>query len=202
LIVSLFLPDAWILGDVSDSYDDVLNSILVVVLVFFTLEICVLSIVDPAYPWSFFFFMDVIGTASVFLDIGGIVPQGSQELSNTNLFRATRTAKIGARYGRLFRLMKLMKLMTMLPCLSEKPDEDKKDYSAMSAVRRVSAELSSALSRRVAALVFVLVVVLPFLVYVDTDYSLGAFLDGLQVIVDQGQVDKPKPFLLLFFSDN
>merc|ERR1711871_1177302 len=47
----------------------------------------------------------------------------------------------------------------------------------MSAVRKVSNELSSVLSKRVAFLVLLIVIVVPFLSYDTFDYSVPAWLD-------------------------
>ena len=71
------------------------------------------------------------------------------------------------------RLWKLMKFMRDLPCFAQK--EDQQGEPTMTAVRRVSAQLSAALTQKVAALVMLIVIVVPFLGYSATDYSAAAW---------------------------
>ena len=72
LLLSLFLPDSWILGNANYDDDDILYTILTIILVIFSLETITLSIVQEDYFLSFFFWMDTIGTISLILDIGWI----------------------------------------------------------------------------------------------------------------------------------
>ena len=98
--------------------------------------------------------------------------------ASLSVLRATRAAKLGARYGRLMRILKLMKFMDYLPCFKRK-DANVKEPT-MSAVRRVSNEMSSIVSLRVAAVVMLLVIIVPFLAYTDIDYSPRVFMENLK----------------------
>ena len=49
LMISLFLPDSWVLGNPSNDADAALYSILVIVLFFFTAEVVILSVVQDGY---------------------------------------------------------------------------------------------------------------------------------------------------------
>jgi hypothetical protein len=184
LMTSLFLPDLWVLGNPPESADDALYSILTFVLFVFTIEIVVLSVVQNEYPYSFFFWMDLLGTASIILDIGWIaglfMPSDSETSQQGSLLRAARAAKLGARYGRIMRLLKLMKFFKYCPCFAKKGDDEKEP--TMSAVRRVSSELSSVLSRRVAALVLFCVLVFPWLDVEITDQSIDVWLQEFAFI--------------------
>ena len=125
--------------------------------------------------------MDVIGTLSIILDIGWIADTFLKTGSgnSTSILRATRAAKLGARYGRLMRLLKLMKFMKFLPCF--KVEEIDKPEPTLTAVRKVSNQLSNVLSQRVAGLVMLLVIVIPFLSYDDlSDDSATAFVTALR----------------------
>jgi hypothetical protein len=77
------------------------------------------------------------------------------------------------------RLLKLMKFFKFLPCFAE--EEDEQPEPTMSAVRKVSAELSAVLSRRVAALVMLIVIVVPFLSYSVTDNATDAWVDAFEL---------------------
>jgi hypothetical protein len=181
LLLSLFLSDSWILGNAYDESNAVLYTLLIIIFVLFLLESVILSFVQDHYFLSFFFWMDVIGTLSIILDIGWIanefMPDNTTATSKGSLLRAARAAKLGARYGRLMRLMKIFKFIHILPCF-KKDDIHEEAEPTMSAVRKVSNKLSEVLSRRVAALVMILVIVVPFLNYNTTDYSVNAWLSN------------------------
>lgn len=190
LVLSLFIPDAWVLGNAPTSSDPVLYIILIVIFAAFVLESTVLSIVNPEYFLSFFFWMDVLGTLSIIMDIGWIadefMPRDSDLSRRGSLLRAARAAKIGARYGRLMRLLKVVKFFRFLPCFSDAATDEPEP--TMSAVRRVSMELSEVLSRRVAALVMLLVIVVPFLNYRSSDSSVQAWADNFLIVAKNQSV--------------
>ena len=190
LIMSLFMPDAWVLGNAPTSSDPVLYIILIIIFVVFILESTIMSIVNPDYFLSFFFWMDVIGTLSIILDIGWIadefLPSDSNLSQRGSLLRAARAAKLGARYGRLMRLLKFVKFFRFLPCFRKAGEEEAEP--TMSAVRRVSAELSEVLSRRVAALVMLLVIVVPFLNYQGKDNSVTAWAENFVIVAKNESV--------------
>jgi len=173
LLVSLFLPDSWILANTHMIHDKILFGILSAILGIFCCETAILSYCQDEYFLSFFFWMDTIGTISIILDIGWIADTfmpDSGIATKGSLLRAARAAKLGARYGRILRLLKFFKF---LPCFQQETDAEPEP--TMSAVRKVSAELSAVLSRRVAALVMLLVIVVPFLSYDVQDYSAQAW---------------------------
>lgn len=70
LMLSLFMADAWVLGNAPDSSNDILSGILMFVFAVFVIETVVLALVQEGYMWSLFFWMDVVGTLSILLDIG------------------------------------------------------------------------------------------------------------------------------------
>lgn len=183
LMISLFMPDAWILGNPSDDANIALDVILILVFVVFALESIILSLVKDDYLWSFFFWCDIIGTISILLDIemiNSLWTGDDGQASSGALLRAARAAKIGARYGRLMRLLKLMKFMDYMPCF-KKSDEDAAEPT-MSAARRVSNQLSNILSRRVAFLVLSLVIILPLLnydMYYASDVEFEAYASSI-----------------------
>lgn len=185
LIVSLFLSSAWILANAADQTDDVKDGILLWIFVTFILESVLLSFVLPGYFLSFFFWMDVVGTLSIVLDISWIsntfMPESSNQHQKGSILRAARAAKLGARYGRLMRLLKFVKFFKMFPCF--KSGADDAPEPTMSAVRKVSQVLSEVLSRRVAALVMLLVIIVPFLNYETTDSSLLTWGDVFQTMI-------------------
>ena len=97
LLFSLYVTDAWVLGNQPDSETPILDGLLTAVFVIFSLEVVILSLVEPNYVWSFFFYMDILGTLSIILDIhyisSSFLPSGTQ--ASGSILRATRTAKLG-----------------------------------------------------------------------------------------------------------
>ena len=183
LMLSLFINESWVLGNAPDSSNEALYSVLTFVFICFCAETVVLSFVQPHYFLGFFFWMDCLGTVSIILDIGWIadsVLKGGGGSNSGSILRATRAAKLGARYGRLMRVLKLIKFMKFLPCFKEQ--EDEKPEPTLTAVRRVSNQLTNILSQRVAGLVMLLVILLPFLSYEDmSDQSVDAWVNTLKI---------------------
>jgi hypothetical protein len=181
LVVTLFLVDAWTLGNPHDSADPIKYGILTAILGIFSLEIILVSIANQAYFLSFFFWMDILGTLSIVLDVewmsGGFLSNDQSISRRTGILRAARAAKLGARHARLLRFLKMSKYLDMIPCLGN--DSAPAVEPSTRAVAGVSKKLSEMLSNRVAALVMVLVVVIPFLSYQSTDSSLNAWGENL-----------------------
>lgn len=70
------------------------------------------------------------------------------------------------------RLLKLLRFLHSLPCFAAKEEAE----PTMATIRRLSNELSNVLSVRVAFLVLLLVIVIPFLQYNTQDYSQNAWI--------------------------
>lgn len=181
LMLSLFLAVSFTCGNVPDSENDALYALLIVIFSIFLCEVIILCVVQDKYLFSFFFWMDCLGTLSILLDVGWItksfISHNGSDGSSARVLRATRAAKLGARYGRLMRLLKILRFFKYVPCLSKKEEQQE---PTMSAVRRVSNELSLLLAQRVAGLVMLLVIVIPFLQFQQTDYSFNAWINSLK----------------------
>lgn len=87
----------------------------------FLIEICLTFYCSPNYRWSFFFFLDVLSTASLLLDIGFISDaiglsnsQADGAKSATQLARAARASRIGTRAGRIVRIIRLIRLIRVV----------------------------------------------------------------------------------------
>lgn len=217
LLLSLFMSDAFILGNAPDSMNNALWGTMSVILGIFLVEMTIMSFVEDGYFLSFFFWLDLIGTLSLILDIGWItdafIPSGAINAQGSVL-RAVRAARLAARYGRLMRLLKLLRLMYYIPCFNNNKDAGE---PTMNAVKKISTNLSQELSLRVAFLVILLVIVVPFLGVTVIDYSENAWLDNMKMIGKnyttnlfdvQNMARKcnnfygPKPTALLYFELN
>ena len=185
LFLSLFLTDAWILGNQPNSNDDALEGVLIAIFILFCTECLVLSFCQPFYITTIFFYLDVLGTISIIIDIPSIagqigIPQDGVS-SNGAVLRSTRAAKLGSRYGRLMRILKLTGFLRHLPCFKQ-PEEKE---PVMSQVRRVTTVLIAKISQNVAAVVMILVIVVPFLSYTPMEASPNAWVQNLKLAVKQ-----------------
>lgn len=183
LFISLFMADSWILGNALDSTNDRMFATLLGIFIVFCVEMLVLLTFQDDYFPYFFFWMDLLGTFSIVIDIGWIADSfipNSTIANQGSVVRATRAAKLGARYGRLLRLIRLMRFVRWLPCFSSYGEEDFEP--SLKAVKKVSDELSSRLSLRTAMLVLLLVIVVPFLNYTVTDYSANAWITNFKML--------------------
>ena len=178
LFLSLFFADVWIMENPPDSADVVKDTILTTVLVLFLIETTMYSLCQEAYFLGFYFWMDVVGTLSIILDLSYVTDafDARQGKRTGSYLRAVRAAKLGARYGRLMRFFKFMKYLRHLPCFHNSEVAE----PSMNAVRKVANELSHTLIRMVAFLTLLLVIVIPFIEAPNRDRGVGAYMDILQ----------------------
>lgn len=186
LLLSLFITDAWILGNQPNSNDDAVHGVLLAIFILFCIECLTLSLVQPLYLSTIFFFLDVLGTVSIIIDIPWIatrigIPQGGGT-SNGAVLRSTRAAKLGTRYGRLMRILKLTRFLRFMPCFKQAGEEME---PALTQVRRVTTVLVAKLSQNVAAVIMILVIVVPFLSYNPPEIAPGAWIQSLKLVVKQ-----------------
>lgn len=186
LVVSLFLPDLWVISNPDNDADIALNVILVITFVLFVLEVVVTTIAREEYFNSFFFWMDILGTLSILIDITWIsnsVSMLQANADNGTTLRAARVAKLGAKSGRLAKLVKLFKFLN--------PDSNQEELQAdaTTPAQRISKQLGTMLSQRVAALVMLLIIVNPFLSASITDFSGAGFLTSIDTAVSKLDMD-------------
>lgn len=176
LLVSLFLPDSWILGNAPEYTDDVMSSIMLIIFVLFMVEIACLWYAQDGYAYSVGFWLDFVGNLSLLIDISWIADSfipNSTQANDVSVIRAVRAARLGARYGRLLRLIRILRVVKQLNVCGRESN----DYEpTMSAIKKVSEDLSMVLSLRVAILVVVLIIIVPFLNYTPNDYSYNVWV--------------------------
>jgi len=182
LLVALFFPDLWVLFQVPTNKE--LDAVLTTAFSLFTLELILHCASDPAYPFSFFFFMDLLGTLSMGFDISyafgpdATVPERYTEKNKNGaqfmMLRAARAARLAARAGRLSRVVKVLRF------LSSNEEDDAEKQVKMAKV--ISNKLSDVLSIRVAFLVICIAIVLPtfqMFEYPEMDESMIAWTQML-----------------------
>eukprot|EP00931_Biecheleriopsis_adriatica_P056833 TRINITY_DN33706_c0_g1_i1.p1 TRINITY_DN33706_c0_g1~~TRINITY_DN33706_c0_g1_i1.p1 ORF type:complete len:919 (+),score=195.62 TRINITY_DN33706_c0_g1_i1:61-2817(+) len=182
LVIALFFQDLFaFLAVAGDSEVDLL---LTASFAFFVFECAANVISDKTYPFSFFFFMDLLGTLSMIFDISYMLgPDAStpQRLNDAKgghtdgviIVRAARAARIGARAGRLSRVAKIMRFFGA-------GSEEQEQHVKMAKV--ISNKLSDVLSIRIAFLVICVSVALPsfsMFEYPEMEESMTAWNDFL-----------------------
>eukprot|EP01038_Epipyxis_sp_PR26KG_P011275 gene11275-15127_t len=200
LIISLLLPEFWIIGNPDEKYDIILNLILILVLVLFICEIMILSRSRKNYFNGAYFWMDVVGTAAIIPIIPWVSnyflvhPNKYIEISS---IRASRIARMTARYGRLCKFDcnirkkwdSIISPSTPTPVyssLKKKTSSNSAQFSTsftrrnlpqQIAIREISKKLTTNISWGVGLLVIFLMVIAPELNYITPDYGPSAWLD-------------------------
>jgi len=192
LILALYMPNVWIVSGISSN--EAIDIVLVLVMFTFILEFVALSSVDAKYFMSFFFLMDLVGTASMMLDISFMFGDDATRASlssdedtqkNLMLLRASRAAKVGARAGRLSRVLKILRF---LPLLTRKSPQNKAVSVATKSLK--SAELTNLLATRIACLTILLIMVVPLFdmwTFPLRDHSLQTWAERLALSFSQNR---------------
>ena len=117
-IYSLFSDD---LRQVSadKTTDTVFYAVTLAIFCIFAVELIISSFVVDDYFLGFYFWLDVISTVSMLLDIGWIsslifqtsVVAGNAGRQGLKLARAARVSKLGSRAGRMLRILRLVRLI-------------------------------------------------------------------------------------------
>ncbi|CAE8719167.1 unnamed protein product, partial [Polarella glacialis] len=182
LFLALFLGELFQCGQVPTNVAQ--DSILSIVFAIFLFEFIGLSLTDPNYIFGFFFWMDLLGTASMLMDISYMYGSDATQVSMLNgaegqdnviVVRAARAAKLGARAGRLSRVLKILRFLPFL-------NNGEQDHKQVKMAKVISNQLNIVLSTRVAFLTICIVVVLPvfnLFIYPETDDSMSAWAELL-----------------------
>ena len=103
-------------------YDDYFYIITIVCFGFFAVEFGLSCYADPEYVFGFFFWLDLVSTLSLLLDIGWIsdvifdtsTSDANKAKNATQLARAARASRIGTRAGRIVRIIRLIRLLRIV----------------------------------------------------------------------------------------
>lgn len=132
-LLALFGDDIRILV-VDVSGDKYFYGATVVCLVIFSIEILLSCIVKKDYLFTFFFYLDLVSTASLLFDIGWftdlIFPTDSTGAATSEsaaqLAKAARASRIGTRAARVIRIIRLIRLIRIVKLYkaSQKDEDD------------------------------------------------------------------------------
>jgi cAMP-specific phosphodiesterase 4 len=207
LFVALFTVDIRDVSLSGNGGDEAVCVVLLLVLILFAVEMPVCWLCKDGYKWSFFFWMDLLGTVSLIFDICYFFPSTSD--SNAAVLRASRASRIGARAARLTKLIRLLKVVRIVRVVKlfkffkvfkGEEEENTEEVSAS----KISQQLSEMISKRVAGLVMLSIIVVPLLAYEGVDASLPAHLDHFDAAVTDGTgiADKTLDSFFKFYDDS
>jgi hypothetical protein len=112
---ALFFDDIRILSFHKD-YDDFFYGITAAGVIIFFIEVGLSSYSKSDYPFSFFFYLDIISTLSMIPDCGWIwelvINNGIESKSATDLAKASRAGRV-TRVIRVIRLIRLIRIVRL-----------------------------------------------------------------------------------------
>lgn len=173
----------------SKADDEYFYAITFLCLVVFTIEIVFSSIGKANYICGFFFYLDIVSTASLVLDLPVLINPIMQLLGTgdatssgpSNHARTGRTARVGAKAGRVVRVIRLVRILKLYKAYYNAKShrntsvEDQDDWEDMDDDARadqldkasqesfVGKTLSELTIRRVIVLVLTMLIVVPIL---------------------------------------
>lgn len=177
LVIALFGGGLVTILDLPDDPTNIfLDSIMTAVMFFFVVELLLRSASERDYPWSFFFWMDVLGTLSMVFEISFLCGSAGKIYKtdsgpNAAVVRTARAARIGARAGRLSKPLRIMSLLFRRPS-----EEDKQEAGYTAKV--LGNRLTQVFSSKVAMLTVVLTLGVPLFQigrYPEDDFSMRSW---------------------------
>jgi class 3 adenylate cyclase len=121
LIITIFalFGDDFRLAVTPKSADDGFSAAIIVCIILFSIEIIFSCIVRPPYRFSFFFWLDVLSTASLIFDINSVWNSiqdagGSSFIQSAQIARASRASRAGTRAARIIRVIRVVRLIRIV----------------------------------------------------------------------------------------
>jgi hypothetical protein len=130
LTVTLYvlLGDDIRLSGTPKSSDDIFTVLTSISLVLFSIELVIASIGYKTYPFSLFFWLDIVSTASLVTDIEPLmdyflsivedfeadITTGTSGSDLGQITRASRGARIGTKAGRMTKIVRLIRLIRLV----------------------------------------------------------------------------------------
>ena len=188
LLVALFLTDAVAFVSAPDAVDAPVAWTMLGALIVFSAELALNCACRDGYPWSFYFFMDALGTFSLVADVPflseGWLPDGA-EIGTT--LRVSRAAKFGARASKDgARLVRFVRSVAALRLLRPWTASLRNSRTRAAHARRghtstgkIAADLDASMSKSVAVVVLLTILAAPLLLWDDSDTIPAAYHSSL-----------------------
>lgn len=183
-------------------------------LVVFTFEILISCIGKDDYILGFFMCLDLVSTVTLVLDLSFVIESliGDGENAEAGDMRSNKTARVGAKAGRVVRVIRLVRILKLYKAISEarakaKRKKSSTDYDDWDDIddmpkdkmnakeTRVGKKLSEMTTRRVIILVLTMLMVMPFMNVQEADnYPPAASYAADEVFSAwEEQFEKPTP---------
>src|SRR3990167_2221270 len=114
--------------------DDMFYHIVLACFFFFFLEIILTFYSKPEYRWSFFFYLDIISTLSLLMDVAyisnvvfGEFNSASNPKSAASFAKTARASRIGTRASRIVRIVRLIRLIRVVKLYKATKQAELKD---------------------------------------------------------------------------
>eukprot|EP00927_Polykrikos_kofoidii_P038864 TRINITY_DN33308_c0_g1_i1.p1 TRINITY_DN33308_c0_g1~~TRINITY_DN33308_c0_g1_i1.p1 ORF type:complete len:956 (-),score=150.21 TRINITY_DN33308_c0_g1_i1:278-2872(-) len=165
------------------SADNWFNCFTILAFLLFSFEMCVASIGKDDYFMSFFFFLDLLATVSLVLDITWFYTALFQ--TDSSLTRAGRMSRMGTRAGRVIRVLRLIRLIRIIKIykhvldlrdsikgrnVDEVPKPGEGTDEEIYAESRVGMKLSHMTTQKVILLILFMLIMLP-IITVETFFN-------------------------------
>ncbi|GBG27618.1 Regulator of G-protein signaling 13 [Hondaea fermentalgiana] len=205
---ALFAPDLFIIyGSIETDY--VLDDLMFVTLLLFTIELALNSMYREGYILSFFFFLDVVALISLIPDISFIWDKiigndsaiaSTDEQDNLAILRAGRLVRTGTRTSRALRLlrivrfarlMRIFRLIRILRSHLTRRYLSSKGDAHTQAPNKLGLRLADLLGKRVILGTILLLLVLPYLEVSRVDSSAEYGLELLELSFEAGNEPLP-----------
>jgi len=172
--VALYLRDVAVIC-IPKAYDGILlNGVLTVLFVWFFLEMIANSLWKKGYLWSFFFWLDLVGTLSMLIDIPWIL----LDLTGVSVMTVAKGGRIAktARAAGTMRVTKLMKMVRMarlfrLGKLLQRRDDETDDEETAYVQSNLRAKVSDKIVKKIVVGVLALLVIIPLFEVSEMDQS-------------------------------
>mmetsp|Transcript_49471 Transcript_49471/g.115712 ORF Transcript_49471/g.115712 Transcript_49471/m.115712 type:complete len:873 (+) Transcript_49471:116-2734(+) len=158
--------------------DVVFNIVTIIALVLFSFELVANVLAKDDYFLGFFFWLDLIATASLILDItwvyDAVTGMGNEDSS---IARAGRMSRVGTRAGRVLRVIRLIRLIRIIKLYKHmldvrqrmqgkggegvQPGQEGLDDDVLGAESRVGTRLSQLTTQKVIILILCMLIILP-----------------------------------------
>lgn len=132
----------------------------IVCLAIFTLELLLSCYAKPDYLFSFFFYLDLVSTASLLFDIGWVSDvvfdsssTGTTTQNAAQLAKAARASRIGTRAARVIRIIRLIRLIRIVKLYKATQRENKEDDKDRTKLRRQTKKNSRNEGRRLSQVI-------------------------------------------------
>ena len=138
------------------SADTTFSILTIIAMFFFALEIVLSCIFKPDYIFGFYFFLDVVSTLTMLMDItwfwNAIMPSssaaGNQAKKVAQLARASRSARLGSKASKLVRVVRLIRMLRIVKLYKhsnavlakKEATEDDEDDEILNAMMQKQAE--------------------------------------------------------------